>query len=264
MPSITFKPRVSPLTITNHDVPLIPNQLDFLHVKINNPSHRFTEIHDFIEAFTFPKFIGPTPITLIRKIVMQYIASRARALLTLQPITDDDALKLDRLIAAKVHALSGFPWIFNTEFATLPISLHGFDFPSIHRINTSIAVDGLVHDLNHHIPTYRNMALITLVNWTCSINDCVNPLQGIRIHKDFTRRLPYHTLPAAWIIAQKVMGAMKPPLNLCSTDQSHIINSDMSISHCLKLIEMHDDTGSDGSAAYSLHTSGVSDLSPRC
>lgn len=209
MPSITVKPGVSPLIVTNHD-PLISNELEFLRVKIDNPSHRYQELFDFIDAFTFPKFIGPTPITLIRKIVTQSIASRARALLTLQPITDTDALKLDRLIAAKVHAISGFPWIFNSEIATLPVSLHGFDFPSIRRINASIAVDGLVRDLNHHIPAYRKMALISLADWTCSINDCVNPLDGLGILQDSTRRLQYHTIPAAWIIAQKEMGSMKP------------------------------------------------------
>ena len=154
MLSITVELGVSPLSITNHDVPLILNELEFLCVKINNPSHRLHELHNFVEAFTFLKFIGPTPITLIRKIVMQSIASRACALLTLQPITDTDALKLNRVIAAKVHALSSFPWIFNTEIATLPVSLHGFDFPSICHINASIAVDSLAHDLNHHIPAY--------------------------------------------------------------------------------------------------------------
>ena len=214
--------------------------------------HRLRELHDFVEAFTFPKFIGPTPITLIRKIVMQSIASRARALLTLQPITDTDALKLDRVIAAKVHAISGFPWIFNTEIATLPVSLHGFDFPSIRRINASIAVDGLARDLNHHIPAYRNMAWITLADWTCSINHCINPLEGNGIQQDFTCRLQYHMIPAAWIIAQKEMGAMKPPLRLCATDQSYILKGDVSISHCLKLIKTHDNSCPDGSATYSL------------
>jgi hypothetical protein len=257
MPSITVEPGVSPMSITNHNVPLIPNELEFLRVKIDNPSHHFRELHDFVEAFTFPKFIGPTPITLIRKIVMQSIASRARALLTLQPITDADALKLDRVIAAKVHALSGFPWIFNTEIATLPISLHGFDFPSIHRINASIAVDRLACDLNHHIPAYRNMAHITLADWTCSINHCVNPLTGTGIKQDFTRCLQYHTIPAAWIIAQQEMDSLKPPLCLCATDQSHILNGDVSISHCLKLIKTHDSACPDGLAAYSLRAAGI-------
>ena len=257
LPSITVKPGVSPLTITYHDVPLIKNELEFLRVKIDNPSHRYSELHDFIDAFTFPKFIGPTPITLIRKIAMQSIASRARALLTFQPITDSDAFKLDKLVAAKVHAISGFPWIFNTEIATLPVALHGFEFPSIRRINAAIAVDGLARDLNHHIPAYRKMALITLADWTCNINNCVNPLVDPGILKHFTRRLQYHTIPAAWIIAQKVMGDMKPPLRLCSTNHSHILQGDVSISHSLKLLKTHDVSSPSGSAAYSLRAVGV-------
>jgi hypothetical protein len=257
LPSITVKPGVSPLTITNHDVPLICNELDFLRVKIDNPSFRHRELHDFIDAFTFPKFVGPTPITLIRKIAMQSIASRARALLTFQPITDSDAFKLDKLIAAKVHAISGFPWIFNTEIATLPVALHGFEFPSIRRINAAIAVDGLARDLNHHIPAYRDMARITLADWTCHINNCVNPLVEPGIDKHFTRRLPFHTIPAAWIIAQKAMGEMKPPLRLCSTDLSHIIEGDVSISHTLKLAKSHDDLSPSGVAANSLRAAGL-------
>jgi len=131
MPSITVNPCVSYLNITYHNISLIPNEIDFLCVKINKTSHRFNKITDFINTFIFPKFIGLTPITLIRKIVTQTIASRARALLTLQPITDIDALKINKQIASKVHAISGFPWIFNSEITTLPVSLHGFDFPSI-------------------------------------------------------------------------------------------------------------------------------------
>ena len=257
MPSITIEPGVSPLVVTNHDVPLVPNELDFLRVKINNPSYRFRELLDFVEAFTLPKFVGPTPITLLRKIAMQSIASRARALLSFQPITDTDALKLDRSVAAKVHAASGFPWIFNTEIATLPVSLHGFEFPSIRRINASIAVDGLSRDLNHHIPAYRSMALITLADWTCLINDCVNPLAQPGINKDFSRRIHFNTIPAAWIIAQKEMGTMKPPLCLLPTDQSHILKGDLSISHCLKLLKMHDRSFPSGSTAYSLRTAGI-------
>ena len=234
-----------------------PNELDFLRVKINNPSYRFRELHDFIEAFTLPKFVGPTPITLIRKIAMQSIASRARALLSFQPITDTDALKLDRSIASKVHSASGFPWIFNTEIATLPVSLHGFDFPSIRRINASIAVDGLARDLNHHIPAYRNMALITLADWTCSLNNCVHPLAEPGISKDFSRRTHFNTIPAAWIIAQKEMGSMKPPLCLLPTDQCHILKGDVSISHCLKLLKTHNHSLPSGSTAYSLRIAGI-------
>jgi hypothetical protein len=75
MPSITAELGVSPWIVTYNDIPLIPDQLEFLHVRIDNPSHRLHELYNFIEAFTFPKFIRPTPITLTRKIVMQSIAS---------------------------------------------------------------------------------------------------------------------------------------------------------------------------------------------
>jgi hypothetical protein len=156
-----------------------------------------------------------------------------------------------------VHEISGFPWVFNSKIATLPILLHGFDFPSICHINASIAVDGLACDLNHHIPTYCSLAQITLADWTCSINHCVNPLEGNGVQQDFTHCLQYHMIPAAWIIAQKEMGSMKPPLHLCAMDQSHILNGDVLISHYLKLIKMHDSACPDGSAAYSLWTAGI-------
>ena len=80
----------------------------------------------------------------------------------------------------------------------------------------------------------------------------VNPLEENGIQQDFTHRLQYHMIPAAWIIAQKEMGAMKPPLRLSATDQSYILKGDVSISHGLKLIKTHDNACPDGSAAYSL------------
>jgi len=49
----------------------------------------------------------------------------------LQPVSDNDALKLDKQITTKIHIIAGFPWSFNTEIATLPLVLHGFEFPSI-------------------------------------------------------------------------------------------------------------------------------------
>jgi hypothetical protein len=49
---------------------------------------------------------------------------------------------------------------------------------------------------------------------------------------------------------------MKPPLRLFSTDLSHIVKGEVSISHSLKLLKPHDDTCPSGSAAYSLRTAG--------
>jgi hypothetical protein len=101
------------------------------------------------------------------------------------------------------------------------------------------------------------MALITLADWTCSINECINPLVQPGIMKDFSRRLQYHTIPAAWIVAQKEMASFEPPLCLCSTDLSHFLNGDVSISHTLKLLKPFDNACPSGSSAYSLRTAGL-------
>ena len=100
------------------------------------------------------------------------------------------------------------------------------------------------------------MALITLADWTCHINNCSNPLVRPSILKDFSRHLHSHTVPAAWVIAQKLMGSMKPPLHLLATDYSHILNGDVSIFHTLKIIKSFDNSCPSGSAAYSLQTAG--------
>ncbi|KAF8164064.1 hypothetical protein BJ912DRAFT_1035130 [Pholiota molesta] len=79
--------------------------------------------------------IGRLPITIIRKVIAQNVVSKCRALLSLQPILPTDAEKLDRLIMRKVHETLGFPFQPSTDIANLPISLHGFGFPSISKIN---------------------------------------------------------------------------------------------------------------------------------
>ena len=44
----------------------------------------------------------------------------------------------------------GFPFRPNTSIATLPISLRGFEFPSITRINHAIAISGISRmDVSH-------------------------------------------------------------------------------------------------------------------
>ena len=49
---------VDPLVETEHTILLIKDDLDFLRTKVDNPSARFNELKDFIEAFQFPKVIG--------------------------------------------------------------------------------------------------------------------------------------------------------------------------------------------------------------
>ncbi|KAJ7157539.1 hypothetical protein C8R43DRAFT_883185, partial [Mycena crocata] len=134
---------VDPLTVTIHKVKLIKNELDFLRAKVDDPHARYEELKNFINDFTFPKFLRRPPITLLRKIVKQNIVSKARALISLQPIKRADAEDLDKRIKAKIHAELGMPFIPSSDVLTLPIDFHGLDFPSIARINDGIAIDGL-------------------------------------------------------------------------------------------------------------------------
>jgi hypothetical protein len=133
-----------------------------------------------------------------------------------------------------VHAILGFPFCPSSLVSTLPLALGGFDFPSLARINDGIAIDGLARDLNHHIPAYRTMALITLADWTCQINRCVYPLNHEGLSRSFTCFTD--SIPAAWIIAHSQMS--KLGLSLRQTDQSHLLDGQCSVSHALSLIKL--------------------------
>ena len=80
------------------------------------------------------------------------------------------------------------------------------------------------------------MARLTLADWMCDINRCINPLDGQGLVKDFTRY--YHKIPASWIFAQKVMSKLNPKLSLRLTDSSHIMQGDVSIMHALNLCQV--------------------------
>ena len=130
---------------------------------------------NLINNFIFPSFTMRTPLTLICKIITQNLISQCRALLSLQPILHADTQRLDQRLTQRVHKILGFPFCLSSKLLTLPLELGGFDFLSISRINTSIAVDGLVQDLNHHIPAYQLMATVMLADWTCQINGWCSP-----------------------------------------------------------------------------------------
>ncbi|TEB19873.1 hypothetical protein FA13DRAFT_1718365 [Coprinellus micaceus] len=85
-----------------------------------------------------------------------------------------------------------WPW-------TRSSSQRGLVFPSLTRINAGIAVNSLQRELNHHIPAYHKMVLITHAEWTCDKNGCVDPLSKKGIWADFSRQ--YHNIPSGWLIA---------------------------------------------------------------
>ena len=143
MESITVKKGVHPWTMTKHAVPVITNKLEFLCTKVDDPGSHFQALKEFIEEFKFPKLVVKTPITLLWKIIAECIVSCCGALLSLQPIKQDQAIKLDHLIASKVHEALSFSYRAMTSILTLPLSLHGMGFPSIEQINAGLSIDRL-------------------------------------------------------------------------------------------------------------------------
>ena len=227
--SVSTAPNTNPLTITEHQVELVVNEIEFLRTRVNDPTSRFDELRAFIECFRFPTIVGRLPITLLRKIVSQNIVSRCRALLSLQHIKQADAEALDKVVIRKVHNALGLPFQLSSIIATLPVSHHGLGFPSIARINASLAIEGLMRDLNHHIPAYRAIAKITLVDWMCKKNNCSYPLDDSGLQRDFSRL--DQSIPSTWLTAHCTLN--KLGLSLRETDQSYITQGDVSISHII-------------------------------
>src|SRR5882762_4125917 len=130
---------------------------------------------------------------------------------------------------------------------------------SIARINMGLVVEGITRDLNHHIPAYRQVTLITLADWTCTINGCMRPLDGRGLSRNFTQY--YKRILAAWIIAQNSMTSLKPKLSLRLTDNSHIMRGEISISHTINLCKAHGVDVPNGHTIRSLKTRGICMLS---
>ncbi|KAJ7368521.1 hypothetical protein DFH08DRAFT_909377 [Mycena albidolilacea] len=206
--SVTTTPGANPLNITTHRVALRSNELDFLRMLVDDPHARYEELKEFIQHFTFPKFLHRPPITLLCKILKQNVVSKARALISLQPIKCADPDKLDKMLKTLIHQESGMPFEPNPDVLTLPTEFHA-----------------------------RTVARITLMDWTCTINNCINPLNSC----GFSRTFPLHAgrIPYSWIVAQDVMVSSTPALALKQTDLPDILPGTMSLSHTLRTIAQH-------------------------
>ena len=109
--SVSTVPDTDPLTITEHQVELVANELDFLWTKVNDLILHCEKIKAFIESFRFPMIVGQLPVTLLRKIISQHVVSCCRALLSLQPIKQTDA---EMLVSTIIHHCDSpclTPWI---------------------------------------------------------------------------------------------------------------------------------------------------------
>ncbi|TFK86683.1 hypothetical protein K466DRAFT_523778, partial [Polyporus arcularius HHB13444] len=226
MPSVDPANPDSDDLVTHHPVALATDYFDFLRVQINDPNAQYHKIRQLIVDFAFPNLPTRLPLTALRRILTQCLISRIRPYLSYQPITRDAADELDRLIAHRVHEYLGFPFHFNTYLLFAPFTHLGFDFPSIARLNDTAAVQGLLRDLDHHVPTFRTMARITLADWTCSLNDCRLPLEGT-VTRSFHRS--QRVLPQSWVIALDVLKAYG--LAIRPTDQSFLYRGDVALRH---------------------------------
>ena len=167
-------------------------------------------------------------LTVLRCIISQVLISKIWPHLSLQSISTAHSLKLDHLIASKIHHYLGFPFHFNTTLLTAPLELRGLAFPSISHLNSSLAVSGLHQDLSHHLLSFRKMAEITLADWTCNLNKCFNPLSPPFTVQKFPHRCP---ILFSWSLATKTHANID--LSILPTDLSYILNGDVSLWHLL-------------------------------
>ncbi|PBK65559.1 hypothetical protein ARMSODRAFT_851529, partial [Armillaria solidipes] len=210
------------------DLVVSTSHVEFLRLSINDPSAQYQKLKGLISSFDFPSLQNiRLPLPALRRVLSQCLVSKLRPHLAYQPISDTDAVHLDHLIAAKVHEYFSFPFHFNSSLLSLPLSLHGFDFPSVSHLNRVAAVNGLLRDLNHHIGTFQNMARITLADWTCQLNHCVFPLHGTSLNASFMRH--QSSLPFQWRLAHDTM--RQNGLSIRNTDLSFLFYGDVSLRH---------------------------------
>ncbi|KAF8964936.1 hypothetical protein BDZ97DRAFT_1659533 [Flammula alnicola] len=231
IPSVNFENPSSMETLL-HPVPVTTQNTVFLRVPINRPDLHFLHLQDLVSNFTFPLLSRPLPVTALRRILSQCLVSKIRPLLNFQTVSSKHAATLDQQIAHKVHSYLGMPFHFRTSILTASIDDWGLGFSSISRINDSLSVAGLQRDLNHHILSFRNMAQISLADWTCSHNKCRSPLTLPNQSRSFSRLHRY--LPAAWIHAFTIL--QQTDTSLLSTDLSYILLGSVSLQHLNNLL----------------------------
>jgi hypothetical protein len=90
------------------------------------------------------------------------------------------------------------------------------------------------------------------------INHCIDPLDGKGLSRDFTGH--YRKIPAAWIIAHKVLTTLEPNLVLRTTDCSHILHGEVSLLHVFNIAKAHGSIVPDGRAIKTLVSCGINCL----
>ncbi|KAF5373304.1 hypothetical protein D9615_007407 [Tricholomella constricta] len=234
VPSVPPSDPSSPVTIWN-DVPVYRDHIRFLKVPVNRPDLQFLHMRDIVHNFHLPFSRRPLPFTALLRIISQRLVSKLRPCLQLQPIRPSDAVKLDHLIAAKVHQYFGFPFAFSTALFHHPVASHGFGFPSLAVLNDAACLTGLRRDLCHPVALFRDMAAVTLNDWTCLLNACHSPLEYPLAPRSSTRYLS--RMPATWIYANDCLH--KHNLRLQPTDLSYLLSSHLSLVHYTNVLDTY-------------------------
>ncbi|KAJ4499753.1 hypothetical protein C8R41DRAFT_729585, partial [Lentinula lateritia] len=232
----------------------------FQYAYVDDAEARFEQLKNIIEEYHFPRLGNRPPITLLNKIISQNIISRCRALLSLQPIKQTDADILDKKINRLVHDQLGFPFMPSPTILTLPIRNNGLGFPSIARINAGLATDGIRRDLNHHIKSYRDMARITMADWTCSLNHCVYPISGTGLLTQTHSSRFKKTSGKRSSVNIPVMSEHREKLSLPRTDRTEVLTGDVSLSHYISIFNHHNQIIQekiDGNVMKSLRVRGI-------
>ncbi|KAK0502361.1 hypothetical protein EDD18DRAFT_688802 [Armillaria luteobubalina] len=83
--------------------------------------------------------------------------------------------------------------------------------------------------------TFRNMALVTLTDWTCQLNHCLFPLHGTSLNTSFMRQrdsLPFH-----WRLAHDTLH--QTGLSIRNTDLSCFFYGDVALQHLNHTLPLH-------------------------
>lgn len=223
-------------------VPLLPKAV-LLRTTIDDPAASKARIAARIADFPMPSLPGLPPAVL-RKALWGVLIPSIRALLQLQPVRAKDARDLDDMITRKWCAALNVPST-TTPLLFLPLDRHGFDLPSVERLNDEVAVESLVRMLNHHLRPFSTAAAMVLANWSCNAHHkCNNPLHSLAAESTYPAssadpRVPTSpsdgAVPRSWLVARDAL--RRSGLVILETDQSPHLRGTTSATHLLRKAE---------------------------
>ncbi|KAG8775023.1 hypothetical protein FRC16_004910, partial [Serendipita sp. 398] len=224
-----------------HMVQVSRGEFQFLNVSINNSNARFQELLNIIKTFHFSRMSVRPPITLLNRTITTVLLPKLRALLTLQPLDRKHSVLLDKEIGKKVFEEIRTRYTPSLKILTLPTTLFGMGFPSVRRLNDALAIDGLLRDLNHRIDAYRKMARITMSDWTCQYNGCLDPFSTYGIHNRPFKTITWDKkLPITWTLAREAMKEIGGDLVIRKTDYSSWKDNGVSLKHIRNCLESNE------------------------